>query len=79
MKDARVDYFLDLIALSLGLSQGEELLSYIQLGLGVIATLLSIAYSIYKWWKKASADGKITKEEIKDLSDDLKDKLDDKD
>ena len=78
MKDARVDYFLDAIALSLGLSQGKELLSYIQLGLGVIATLLSIAYSIYKWWKKASADGKITKEEIKDLSDDLKDKLDDK-
>ena len=79
MKDARIDYALDAIALSLGFAQGEELLSYIQLGLGIIATLLSIAYSIYKWWKKASADGKITKEEIKDLSDDLKDKLDNKD
>ena len=78
MKDTRIDYVLDALAIALGLSQGKELLSYIQLGLGILATILSIAFSIWKWWKKASADGKITKEEIKELSDDLKDKLDDK-
>lgn len=78
MKDTRIDYVLDALAIALGLSQGQELLSYIQLGLGILATILSLVYTIYKWWKKASADGKITKDEIKELSDDLKDKLDDK-
>lgn len=78
MKDTRIDYVLDALAIALGLSQGQELLSYIQLGLGILATIVSIAFSIWKWWKKASADGKITSEEIKELSDDLKDKLDDK-
>jgi len=78
MKETRFDYLLDAVALGLGLSQGKELLSYIQLGLGILATLISVAYSLWKWWKKASADGKITKDEIKELSDDLKDKLDDK-
>lgn len=78
MKNTRFDYVLDAIAITLGITQGEDLLRYIQLGLGILATILSIAFSIWKWWKKASADGKITKDEIKELSDDLKDKLDDK-
>lgn len=78
MKDTRIDYLFDAVAIALGLSQGEDLLRYIQLGLGILATLLSLAYTFWKWWKKASADGKITKDEIKELSDDLKDKLDDK-
>ena len=78
MRDTRFDYLLDAVAISLGLSQGQELLSYVQLGLGILATIVSISFSVWKWWKKASADGKITKDEIKELSDDLKDKLDDK-
>lgn len=78
MKDTRIDYLFDAVAIGLGLSQGQELLSYIQLGLGILATIASIAFTVWKWWKKASADGKITKDEIKELSDELKDKLDDK-
>jgi len=78
MKDTRIDYVFDAVAIALGVSQGQELLSYIQLGLGILATIISVAFSVWKWWKKASADGKITKDEIKELSDDLKDKLDDK-
>lgn len=78
MKNTRFDYILDVVAITLGLTQGEDLLRYIQLGFGILATLISIAFSIWKWWKKASADGKITKDEIKELSDELKDKLDDK-
>lgn len=78
MKNTRFDYILDVVAITLGITQGEELLRYIQLGFGILATLISIAFSIWKWWKKASADGKITKDEIKELSDELKDKLDDK-
>lgn len=79
MKDTRIDYLLDALAIGLGLSQGQELLSYIQLGLGIGATILSLGFTIWKWWKKASADGKIEKDEIKELSDDIKKTLDDKD
>lgn len=79
MKETRIDYLFDVIAIGLGLSQGQELLSYIQLGLGIGATILSLGFTIWKWWKKASADGKIDKEEIKELSDDIKKTLDDKD
>lgn len=78
MKNTRFDYVFDVIAIILGITQGEELLRYIQLGFGILATIISILFSIWKWWKKASADGKITKDEIKELSDELKDKLDDK-
>lgn len=78
MKDTRIDYLLDALAIGLGLSQGQELLSYIQLGLGILATLVSLAFSVWKWWKKASADGKITKDEIKELSDEIEKTLDDK-
>ena len=79
MKETRFDYLFDAVAIGLGLSQGQELLSYIQLGLGIGATILSLGFTIWKWWKKASADGKIEKDEIKELSDDIKKTLDDKD
>lgn len=58
--------------------QTDEVLRYIQLGLTILSTLFAIAFTIYKWWKKASEDGKITKEEIEDLTDDISDVLDDK-
>ena len=74
----RLDYLFDVSALVLAIAQNDVLLKYIQLALGIIATLLSIAYTIWKWWKKASADGKITKEEVDDLLDDLKKDIDDR-
>ena len=58
--------------------QTDEVLRYIQLGLTILSTLFAIAFTIYKWWKKASEDGKITKEEIEDLTDDISDVLNDK-
>ena len=58
--------------------QTDEVLRYIQLGLTILSTLFAIAFTIYKWWKKASEDGKITSEEVKDLTDDIIDVLDDK-
>jgi len=46
---------------------------WVQLGLGIIMTLVGIAYRVWKWYKEAKADGKITKEELKELTDDVKD------
>lgn len=81
MKKFRLDYIFDGIALVFAGIQPEVLFQYIQLGLGILATLLSIAFSIWQWWKRASKDGKITEEEIqegidilKKGEDDLKDK-----
>lgn len=67
----RVDYLLDVFAIIFGVVQEELLLKYIQLTLGIIATCLSVAFTIWKWWKKASEDGKITKEEVDELIEDL--------
>lgn len=37
----------------------------------IISTLISLAYIIWKWWKKAKKDGKITEDEVDDLMDDI--------
>ena len=74
----RIDYFFDVSAIALAIAQNEALLKYIQLGLGIVATLLSLAFTIWKWWKKAKEDGKIKKEEVDDLIDKLNDDIDDK-
>lgn len=58
-------------------AQPDELLRYIQLGLSILSTLVIIVFNIYKWYKNAKKDGKITKEEIKEGIDILQDGLED--
>ena len=62
----------------LAASQANELLQVIQIALSIIAFIVTISYTIYKWYKRATnsnSDGgsKITKDEVKDLIKDLKD------
>ena len=72
MKKFRIDYVFDGLALIFAGIQPEVLFQCIQLGLGILATLLSIAFSVWQWWKKASQDGKITEEEFKEGADIIK-------
>ena len=58
--------------------QTNEVFQYISLGLTILSTLVAIAYTIYNWWRKAKEDGKITKEEVDDLVDDINQIIDDK-
>ena len=51
--------------------QTDTTLQIISLVLTIIATAFSIAFTIYKWYKSAKADGKITKDEIDELIDEL--------
>ena len=51
--------------------QTDATLQIVSLVLTIIATAFSIAFTIYKWWKSAKADGKITKEELEDLFDEI--------
>ena len=38
----------------------------IQLGLSILTSVVLIAYRLWKWHKEATADGKITKDEIEE-------------
>ena len=51
--------------------QTNEILQIVQGIFAIISLLLTIAYTIWKWYKKASKDGKITEEEFDELFDDL--------
>lgn len=58
--------------------QTDQVFQYISLGLTILSTLVAIAYTIWKWWKKAKADGEITPDEINEVIDDVKNIIDDK-
>ena len=65
--------------------QPNWILQWVQLGLAIACSIVLLAYRLWKWWKEAKADGKITKEEIKEGLDivitganEIKDNLDNK-
>ena len=53
--------------------QSDQIFQYISLALTILSTLVAIAYTIWKWWRKAKEDGKIDEEEVKDLVDQIDD------
>ena len=57
------------------MAQTNEAFQLIMLILSILSTLFTIAFTFYKWYNKAKEDGKITKEEIEDLADDISEAL----
>lgn len=57
--------------------QPNEVFQLIELILACLSFLITISYTIYKWYKRAKADGKITQDEVDELIDDLHDKTKD--
>lgn len=47
-------------------SQANEVFQIIQLVLASLTSVVLIVTRLWKWWKEAKADGKITKEEIEE-------------
>lgn len=47
------------------------------MGLTIISFLITIAFTCWKWYRAASKDGKITADEISELSDKLTSAVDD--
>ena len=45
----------------------NTVLQYVIVALPVLAALVSIAYTLYKWVKRATADKKISQEEVDEL------------
>lgn len=68
----RYDFFTEVFGVIFTAIQTNELFQFISLILTCLATALSIFYTFYIWFKKAKADGKITKKEIEELKDELK-------
>ena len=69
--DNPLNYGMNILGFCFTAIQTDRLLSYISLALTIIATIVSIAFTIYKWYNKAKADGHIDKEEVDDLLDEL--------
>jgi len=71
---------IDLIGLAatwtLTATQLNEVFQLVQLILSCIATLIIIVFTIWKWYKGTTADGKITADEIQDGIDVIKDGVD---
>lgn len=57
--------------------QTSEVLQIISLVLTIIGSLITIIMAVTNWWKKANADGKITKEEIQEGIDIIQDGIED--
>lgn len=76
MKDNPSNWFLNLVGAFFTAVQPDDILRWISLGLTILATIISIAFTVYKWYNKAKADGKITPEEVKELTDTIFNKED---
>lgn len=68
------------VSTTLTILQGNETFQNIQMILSCICFVVTIAYTIWKWYKKATSKEspggeKVTKEEINDLFNNLADNL----
>lgn len=71
MNNQKVAYGLNLFSAILTLAQTEHIFQIVQLILTIVAVIVSTAFTIYKWYKSAMKDGKITDEELEDLQEKL--------
>lgn len=58
--------------------QVNEIFQVVQLILTIISLIVTVSFTVWKWYKNASEDGKITKDEVDELMDNIKDVVDDK-
>ena len=77
MKDEIVCLSGNTISWVLTASQTKEVFEIVQIIVATIVSLLTAAYIVWKWYKKAKEDGKITADEVVDLVNQVKDNLGD--
>ena len=53
--------------------QTDEVLRRISFGFTLVSVILTIAYNIWRWWRKSKEDGKISIDEVDELVDIVKD------
>lgn len=60
-------------------SQTNEVFQTIQIIISALAGAVALAYTIWRWYKNAKKDGKITNDEVDDLFDQITKKEDSED
>lgn len=58
------------------ISQTNEVFQTIQIIISALAGAVALAYTIWRWYKNAKKDGKITEDEVDDLFDQITKKED---
>ena len=53
--------------------QTDEVLRRISFGFTLLSVILTIAYNIWRWWRKSKEDGKISMKEVDELGEIIKD------
>ena len=64
--DEAVTYVANGFTYFLVLSHANETFQIIELVLALLTSVVLLIYRLWKWWKEAKKDGKITSEELKD-------------
>ena len=67
----RIDLMAEAVAGIATALQTDGLLRFISFILTAISVMISIAFTLYKWHKKALEDGRITTDELSELVDEL--------
>lgn len=62
----RYDYLFDAVAVLGTVAQTKEIFQIVSLGVTILSVLLSLSFTLYKWYKTAKADGHITPDEVAD-------------
>ena len=75
LKDEIVCLSGNAISWTLTASQTKEVFEIVQIIASIIVSLLTVVYIVWKWYKKAKEDGKITADEVSNLVDDIKDEF----
>lgn len=67
MQEKPINYIASAVACITTSLQSNEIFSYVSLSLTILSIVVSLTFTIYRWYKVATDDGKINKEEIDDL------------
>lgn len=67
MQEKPINYIACSVACITTALQSDEIFSYVSLALTILSVVVSLAFTIYRWYKVATDDGKIDKEEIDSL------------
>lgn len=71
-----LSYITSILTTIFGLATANEITAVIYSILGLVSFLFSIAYTIYKWYKKSNSDNYISADEMEELMEELKEEID---
>ena len=77
MQEKPINYIASAVACITTAMQTNEIFSYVSLSLTILSIVVSLAFTIYRWHKTATDDGKIDKEEIDYLMHNINDSIND--